>query len=258
MRFCRSCYAILDDTKENCPVCGTNWSDSKKNSLSRSTVTATDTKPKEPKTAERSTNKFVDRPYQPGQYRSIRFRFAPKGIENLSLSSQRLSAILKHPDGLALVIFATILLLKIYFAVGTLFESWDGYVYLLNARAFASNLSLPNYFEVLRPPLYPYVISRLWLITGENITLAKIASPIFTVASAALLYLLLKHMFNTGTGLIASVGFLLSPVIMQNTDAVLVHGMGVFFVTLVVFALWRARSQPKYYLVAGFASPLLP
>ena len=68
-----------------------------------------------------------------------------------------------------------------------------------------------------------------------------------------LLYLLVKEMFDARAGLIASVGFLLSPIIMINTDAVLVHGVGVFFVMLAVFSLWRARSEPAYYFIVGAA-----
>jgi 4-amino-4-deoxy-L-arabinose transferase-like glycosyltransferase len=159
---------------------------------------------------------------------------------------------LNHSDLITLVVLLAILALKVWLAVGKPYQGWDGYVYLLNARSFATgSLALPNYFEVLRPPLYPFIIAEIWQGLGENIVLAEAVSPIFTVASAWLLYLLLKEMFDARAGLIASVGFLLSPVVMFYTDQVLVHGLGVFFVALTAFSLWRARKEPMYYFIVG-------
>jgi 4-amino-4-deoxy-L-arabinose transferase-like glycosyltransferase len=172
----------------------------------------------------------------------------------VSAKVEALYALLDHPNLVALVVLLAILTLKIWFAVGRLYQYWDGYVYLLNARSFAEgNLAPPNYFEVLRPPLYPFMISRVWQSFGESTTLAVLVSPIFTFGAAVLLYLLVKEMFDAKAGLIASVGFLLSPIVMINTDAVFVHGVGVFFVTLAVFSLWRARTKPAFYVLVGAA-----
>jgi 4-amino-4-deoxy-L-arabinose transferase-like glycosyltransferase len=108
----------------------------------------------------------------------------------------------------------------------------------------------------LRPPLYPFIISVVWWFFGESLALAQVISPVFAVGAAWLLYSLLKEMFDLKTGLVASTGFLLSQVVMSNTDLVLVHGVGVFFVTLAVVCVWRARKSPLYYSIAGMAAAL--
>lgn len=277
MRFCRSCYAVMGDTQPSCSVCGANWTENKTVTSPPPVASSKDVEiqekkmePLSPHTVKQSTaleqvkrveepiSKPADKPYRAIWSPSKKTEDQPPSTEPLkSTDVQKFVGVMKRVDVLVLVIFGAILLVKTYLSVGRLFEPWDGYVYLLNARTFASgNLGLPNYFEVLRPPLYPYVISGLWGISGEDIAFARTLSPMFAVAAATLLFFLLKDMFNLETGLVASVGFLLSPVITDNTDAVLVHGLGVFLVTLVVFALWKTRLQPSYYLIAGFACAL--
>ena len=248
---------MLGEDEKVCKACGARWP----NGRSTSVIT------------ERSVKRERIHEGKDGQIAALSTESVKtpglevRGIESIikgtverfkiaDLASGKIEALYKrlnHPN-LALVVLLMILTLKIRFAVGRLYQFWDGYVYLLNARSFAEgNLGPPNYFEVLRPPLYPFMISRLWQSFGESTILAVLVSPIFTFGAAVLFYLLVKEMFDTRAALVASVGFLLSPIIMINTDAVLVHGAGVFFVMLSALSLWRARSKPAYYLIVGTA-----
>lgn len=151
-----------------------------------------------------------------------------------------------------------ILVTKIWFATGRPYLTWDEYVYLLNGRAWLEGVTISGYFEVLRPPLYPLMIAVVWtLLLGENYDAAAAIQPIFTFGAAVLLYFLVKERFDEKAGFVASVGFLLIPLVFFNTDRILVHGVGTFFVTLSVFCLWRAaRSSPVYYALAGASAAL--
>ena len=249
---------MLGDDEKVCRTCGAHWPDSRSTSVTierpvkrerthdpndgqASTVS---TEPvKTPELKAKATESFI--------IKRVVKRFKIADLASAHAKVEALRAQLDRPNLVILVLLA-ILALKIYFATGRLYQYWDGYVYLLNAKSFAEwNFRPPNYFEALRPPLYPFIISRLWLLFGESTILAVLISPIFTFGAAVLLYLLVKEMFDTRAGLVASVGFLLSPIIMINTDPVFVDGVGAFFVTLTVLCLWRARSKPVYYLMAG-------
>lgn len=239
---------MLADDEKVCRACGASWGEH----LSTDNIT----KKGEGQAPTSGSVKTVEipEPKRVGRTETIikttveRFKLPIPAFVEIDTLKRRIY----HPRLMIFVSFLAILALKIWFAVGRLYQSWDGYVYLLNARTFVDwNLGVPNYFEVLRPPLYPLMISKIWWEFGENYILAVLVSPIFTVAAAALFCLLMKEMFDARTGLIASVGFLLSPIVMMNTDPVLVHGVGVFFVTASVYLLWRARTQPACYLLVG-------
>lgn len=234
MRFCRACFAVLKDDESICPSCGTRWPKSRSEKILPELVSRKSSN--ESKQTTGNTNSGIG-----GIFEKL------KTHDEIGMSYH----VLEPLDVIAIAVFLAILAVKIWFSLGTLYQSWDGYVYLLNARAFVEGLGAPNYFEVLRPPLLPFMILEIWQTFGEGIGKAAIISPIFTVAAGTLLYALVKEMFDARAGLIASAGFLLSPTIMTNTDLILVHGISVFFVTLTIFSLWRARREPAYYAIAG-------
>jgi 4-amino-4-deoxy-L-arabinose transferase-like glycosyltransferase len=149
-------------------------------------------------------------------------------------------------------LLVAILALKIWLTIAVQYQTWDGYTYLLNARTFAEGWTYSSYFEILRPPFYPFMISLLWRLAGENYDLALAVTPAFTVGAAALLYMLIRERFDTKAALIASIGFSLLPEAFVDTDRIFVHGVGAFFLVLAFFSLWRAtRSSPRYYVIVG-------
>jgi 4-amino-4-deoxy-L-arabinose transferase-like glycosyltransferase len=169
-------------------------------------------------------------------------------IESSNVTRRRLGT-----GFLMIPVLTTILALKIWFTFAVQYQTWDGYTYLLNARTFDEGWTYSSYFEILRPPFYPFMISLLWRLVGENYDLALIISPVFTVGTAGLLYILIKERFDTKAALVASVGFLLLPEVFVDTDRTLVHGVGAFFIVLAFFALWRATRSPRYYAIVGAA-----
>ena len=158
---------------------------------------------------------------------------------------------------LLLVLLIVVLNLKIWFAFQYRIGIWDGYSYLLNARRFLYGYDPYIFFEILRPPLVPYLINLAWSVTGENIYIAEVLQPIFAVAGAAVLYSLLRRMFGYKPAFIASLYLLSIPELFVSTNLILVHGEGLFFVTASVYLLWRAiKGETEFYPAATGALAL--
>ena len=158
---------------------------------------------------------------------------------------------------LMLILLMIILNVKIWIAFQYRIGIWDGYSYLLNARRFLYGFDPYIFFEILRPPLVPYLINLVWSITGENIYVAEIIQPIFAVVGAGVLYSLLKRMFGYKPALIASLYLLSIPELFLTTNLILVHGEGLFFLTASVYLLWRAvKGEEEFYPAATGALAL--
>ncbi len=158
---------------------------------------------------------------------------------------------------LMLILLIIILNVKIWIAFQYRIGIWDGYSYLLNARRFLYGFDPYVFFEILRPPLVPYLINLAWSITGENIYVAEIMQPIFAVAGAGVLYSLLKRMFGYEPALIASLYLLSIPELFLTTNLILVHGEGLFLITASVYLLWRAvKGDEEFYPAATGALAL--
>jgi 4-amino-4-deoxy-L-arabinose transferase-like glycosyltransferase len=168
---------------------------------------------------------------------------------------------LKSRAGLTLLfptlLFLGVLVLKLWLALQYQFVVWDSYAYLDNARVFLSGAAPNLYFELLRPPLLPWLLSVLWGVTGESITVASIVQPLFTVAAAAVLYLMGKEMFNKRVGVFSASVFLITPLVFVWTNQILTHGVMVFFASVAVYSLWKATSgRPEFYLLVGISAGL--
>jgi 4-amino-4-deoxy-L-arabinose transferase-like glycosyltransferase len=155
------------------------------------------------------------------------------------------------------VLLLIVLNIKIWIAFQYRIGVWDGYSYLLNARRFLYGYDPYIFFEILRPPLVPYLIALTWGLAGENIYIAEALQPIFTVAGAGVLYLLLKRMFGYKPAFIAALFLLAIPEVFVNTNLILVHGEGLFFITASVYLLWRAiNGKAEFYPAAAGALAL--
>jgi len=142
--------------------------------------------------------------------------------------------------------------LKIWIAFQYRIEMWDAYSYLLNARRFLLGYDPYIFFEILRPPLFPYVISILWKLFGENYYVAAAVQPIFTVAASYVCFLLVKRMFGFQSALVASLFMLVIPEVFLWTNHILVHGVDLLFITASIYFLWRGiTGRPEYYPLAA-------
>jgi len=167
----------------------------------------------------------------------------------------------------ALVLSFAVLLLKLSYAFGYLVPGWDSTVYLLNARRFLYGWDPFSFFELLRPPLLPNIVSELWKVFGETYWITMSIQPIFTVAAGLVLYLVVREMFDWKTAMLSLFMFLFNPTVFKWTNQLLTHGVELFFVLLSIFFAWRTYSEsatrdllPKYVYpalvgsLAGLAS----
>jgi hypothetical protein len=172
-------------------------------------------------------------------------------LSSLKFVNERFASVL------LLVLLLIVLNVKIWFAFQYRIGIWDGYSYLLNARRFLYGFDPYIFFEILRPPLVPYLIDLAWSVTGENIYIAEVLQPIFAVAGAGILYSLLRRMFGYKPAFIASLYLLSIPELFVTTNLILVHGEGLFFVTASVYLLWRAiKGEAEFYPAATGALAL--
>jgi len=151
----------------------------------------------------------------------------------------------------------TVLAVKVWLSLQYRMSIWDAYVYLANAQGFLMGRT-PNdpyhFFELLRPPLVPYIIALVWAVTGVSYNAAALIQPIFTVASAFVFFLLLKEMFGLKPAFIGSLLLLVAPEIFFWTNQILVHGEVLFFMITAYYFLWRGvhgRGRYSLQLAAG-------
>lgn len=147
-------------------------------------------------------------------------------------------------------LLVAILAVKLWLSLQYRLALWDGYAYLANARAFL--LDRPpdpyHFFELLRPPFVPYLISLIWRVTGENYDVATLVQPTFTVAAAYVLFLLLKEMFNLKSAVVGSLLLSVAPTVFYWTNEILVHGVAMFFLTLAIYFLWCGIERDERFL----------
>ncbi len=145
---------------------------------------------------------------------------------------------------------------KLFFAVQMRIPVWDGCVYLSNARLFTFGNT--SFFEVIRPPLFPFTVACIWRITGESLLLASLVQPGFTVAAGLVFYLFAKEARGSGFATVSTAIFLLGNTAMSYwTNHILVHGETLFFLVLSSYSIFKAaRGRPKFWWIAGAAAGL--
>lgn len=155
--------------------------------------------------------------------------------EKIKLSSDQILMIILAP---------AVLLLKVYFSYASLMIGWDATVYLLNARRFLYGYDPLGYFELLRPPLLPFIVSLIWGISGENYQIVAPIQAICTVSAGVLLYMIIREMFDGGTALLSFLVFIFcSPEAFAVTNELLAHGIDLLFVLVCIYCAWKARPR---------------
>ena len=139
--------------------------------------------------------------------------------------------------GVAVVVF------KLSFTYSYVLPGWDPCVYLLNARRFFYGYDPLSFFELLRPPLLPAIISLLWSPFGENYLVAAAIQPVFTVLAGFILYVIVRQMFDWGTAMLSFLVFLFAPEVFRPTNLLLTHGVELPFALMCVFFAWKIYSE---------------
>lgn len=158
-----------------------------------------------------------------------------------------------------------VLAFKLSFAYAYALPGWDSATYLLNARRFLYGYSQFSFFELLRPPLLPFVISLVWLVFGESYPIVVPIQPIFTVLAALVLYVIMREMFDWKTAILSFFIFLFSPPVFVWSNELLTHGVQLLFALLSVFFAWRTHGESSaanqlqvfiYAILVGFFAAL--
>ncbi len=233
MPFCRICGAELDKSARFCRLCG-NAVELGDQPLAT---------PSQSLRRSQSIDRFMRYLGTPSQTLA-HFRLSERTIQY----------------GLLPALLLTVLVVKIWLALQYRVSIWDSFVYLSNARGFLygrAPYDPYHFFELLRPPLFPYNISVLWLVTGVNYDVAAIVQPVFTVAAAYVFFLLMKRMFGVKPALVGGLFLLAAPVVFFWTNQILVHGEDLFFLITAVYLLWRGiNGEAKYLPYSGGALAL--
>ena len=235
---------MIADEDNVCPVCGQRWRDSSETSEAA------------------SSSNILGHPHT-----SLTKRAQSRNLQEVGAKE---TAIVRRPSPTRLdqkivellvvpAVLLVILAVKLWLSLQYRLAIWDGYSYLSNARAFllGRTPSPYHFFELLRPPVFPYLISLVWRITGQNYDVATLVQPTFAVAAAYVLFLLLKDAFNLKTATVGGILLAVAPTVFTWTNEILAHGVAMFFLTLAVYLLWLGMERNEWFLpLAGISLAL--
>jgi 4-amino-4-deoxy-L-arabinose transferase-like glycosyltransferase len=149
------------------------------------------------------------------------------------------------------VFTGAILVYYSYYISQMAIPTWDGAVYLENARNWLKGEPLIGSY---RPPLISWIIAGIWSILGEDWILAKYVQMMFTVGAGVLLYLTLRAAKGSLFALGVTVLTMLNPQIFFWSTQIITEGFSLFFLTLTLYCL---KSKKQYlWFIAGIAMGL--
>ena len=148
---------------------------------------------------------------------------------------------------IAFIIFMLMISVTYYYQVSkTATPAWDSVVYMANAHGWLNREPL---FEIFRPPLISWLISAIWMITGESSYMIKYLHMAFTIGSGFVLYIALKKNKNNRFAFGVSALTMLNSWILVTSSQLLTEGISLFFVVL---TLYFVKSQrPRNWVLAG-------
>ena len=80
---------------------------------------------------------------------------------------------------------------------------------LVQGHGFARE---PGWLTSIRPPLFPFFVSAVWMVSGAgSLTAVRLAQIPLSLLSVWLVYLIGRRLFNARVGLLAATGFAFYP-----------------------------------------------
>lgn len=117
-------------------------------------------------------------------------------------------------------------------------KMWDEYVYILNARTFAGDYV---YFEDIRPPLLPLIMSPFYALGIESI--AFVVPILFFIGLIIVFYLFVKKLkINSYVPLIILLSF---PVILEYSKKYMTSMPATFFLLMSLLLLHKYTTSKK-------------
>lgn len=104
----------------------------------------------------------------------------------------------------------------------------------------------------LRPPLYPYIVSRIYHTFGlENYTAVRIAQAILSLCTLLLVYQLGKELYDSNIGLLAAAAYGFYPSLLGMNNLILSEGLFIFFFVAAMLLTVRLLRQPTIWAALG-------
>lgn len=164
------------------------------------------------------------------------------------------------------IIFLVALLLRVLYAVwlgpANLYLSSDAQAYdnlavnLLTRHEFITRVDPPHRWDVpyaTRPPLTPFFLATIYLVTGPSPRVAQVAMALVSAASCVLIALLGVELFGTRTGVVAGLLAAVNPFFVFLASMPLTENLGMLLYVWLAILLVRLErtSQPKDAIGAG-------
>jgi 4-amino-4-deoxy-L-arabinose transferase-like glycosyltransferase len=150
---------------------------------------------------------------------------------------------------IAFIIFMLMLSVTYYYQVSkTTTPVWDSVVYMANAHGWLNREPL---LEIFRPPLISWLISAIWMISGESSYIIKYLHMAFTIGSGFILYVALKKNKNNRFAFGVSALTMLNSWILVASSQLLTEGISLFFVILTLYFVKGQR--PSNWILAGIS-----
>lgn len=127
---------------------------------------------------------------------------------------------------------------------------WDENAYLANAR---NTISESNYTEDFRSPLINLFIGGAWLLTGENIFVAKLVIMAFAVLSVYIFYLISLEYFSNKKSLLLAFSFAFSSLILFWSFRVYTDIPGMAFILSSFYFLLKGQNNKNVFLSGLFS-----
>jgi 4-amino-4-deoxy-L-arabinose transferase-like glycosyltransferase len=130
---------------------------------------------------------------------------------------------------------------------------WDAAVYAMNAKWFAGQ---KIFFEALRPPLLPFIISLLVRVNINSLFSLKLISISFSVISIILTYALAKKLFGNTSAIIATSILMLFPLHIIWSPQIYTEIPSSVFVLLALYFAWIGMKKEEYIYLSIISSAL--
>jgi 4-amino-4-deoxy-L-arabinose transferase-like glycosyltransferase len=124
---------------------------------------------------------------------------------------------------------------------------WDAAVYLMNAKWFAGN---HVFFEVLRAPLWPLILSIFYRIGMTNQAFFFVFSAIVSAISVYLTYKLATELFGTKTGIASAIALLVIPLHFYWSPLIYTEIPASVLVLLSILAMWKGLKDEGFQYIS--------
>lgn len=130
---------------------------------------------------------------------------------------------------------------------------WDENVYLANARSHTTG---SNFSEDFRFPLISWLISGVWLLTGENVLIIKIIMSLMAIGTVLITNHLLKEHVSKKDALLWTLLYILTPIFLYWAFRIYTDILSLFYIMVAVLFMYihKKKDNAIYIILAAVSS----